>query len=165
MSFPVTVIVVHPRERRSKCSVEPLRTYPEFRFWNFPRRGPEALDGYVRLGLGGEQLTAVDAQRGLLVLDGTWKYAGRMELDFDELPVRSLGPWLTAYPRRSKLYDDPAAGLATIEAVFAAYTQMGRDTTNLLASYRWREEFLTLNAALITSAAQCPTPVKCPADQ
>lgn len=143
---PPTIIVVHPRERRSKCSVEPLRGRPEFVFWAFPQRGSEPLTDYVRLGLGGPLLTRADRDRGLLVLDGTWKYAGRMEQDYTELPVRSLGPWVTAYPRKSKLYDDPAEGLATIEAVFAAYVQMGRDPEGLLDSYRWRKEFLIRNA-------------------
>jgi pre-rRNA-processing protein TSR3 len=118
-------------------------------FWTFPDRGPQSLEGYVRLGLGGEPLTPGDAARGLLVLDGTWKYADRMEASYSELPVRSLGPWETAYPRKSKVYDDPAAGLATIEAIYAAYVQMGRDPTGLLHQYHWRDEFLRINARLI----------------
>jgi pre-rRNA-processing protein TSR3 len=149
VSAPPTIIVVHPRERRSKCSVEPLRGRDGFAFWAFPDRGPEPLEGYVRLGLGGELLTPADSQRGLVVLDGTWKYAGRMEQDYASLPVRSLGPWVTAYPRKSKLYDDPAAGLATIEAIYAAYVQMGRKTEGLLEEYRWGAEFLRLNAERI----------------
>lgn len=143
--LPPTIIVVHPRERRSKCSVEPLRGRPGFVFWEFPNRGPEPLEGYVRLGLGGRLLTPDDRARGLVVLDGTWKYAERMERDYAELPVRSLGAWVTAYPRRSKLYDDPAAGLATIEAVYAAYLQMGRDPAGLLDDYRWGADFLSAN--------------------
>jgi pre-rRNA-processing protein TSR3 len=145
-AFPPTVIVVHPKERRSKCSVEPLRGRPGFAFWNWPKRGPEPLGGFVRLGLGGPELSPADAGRGLLVLDGTWRLASRMEPDFSDLPVRSLPPhWQTAYPRTSKLFKDPAAGLATIEALYAAYTALGRDTTGLLDSYRWRDEFLRSN--------------------
>ena len=151
MTSSPTIIVVHPRERRSKCSVEPLRGRTDFVFWQFPQRGTESLDGYVRLGLGGEQLTPDNAGAGLLLLDGTWKYAERMEADYAELPVRSLGPWQTAYPRRSKLFEDPQAGLATIEALYAAYAQMGRDTTGLLDVYHWRDPFLALNAPLLRS--------------
>ena len=152
VSVPPTIIVVHPREKRSKCSVEPLRGRDGFVFWNFPNRGRESLEGYVRLGLGGELLTPADAGRGLLVLDATWKYAAAMEADYPEIPVRSLGPWQTAYPRKSKLFEDPAAGLATIEAIYAAYVQMGRETTGLLDAYYWREAFLAANAALIAGA-------------
>jgi pre-rRNA-processing protein TSR3 len=84
----------------------------------------------------------------LLVLDGTWRLTERMAPAFAALPVASLGAWRTAYPRTSKLFEDPAAGLATIEALFAAFRQMGRDTSGLLDAYRWRIEFLAMNAQL-----------------
>ena len=87
---PPTIFVVHPRERSSKCSIEPLRDRAGFVFWKFPHRGPETLDGYVRLGMGGPLIGPDDAESGLLVLDGTWRLAARMEPDFTELPVRSL---------------------------------------------------------------------------
>lgn len=145
---PPTIVVVHPKERRKKCTVEPLRSREDFRFWKFPRQGPESLEGYVRLGLDGPLLTVADRDRGLLVLDGTWKLAERMLPDYEQLPVRSLLPWRTAYPRVSKLYKDPAAGLATIEALFAAFWQMGRDTAGLLDQYHWMSEFLEINSEL-----------------
>ena len=103
----------------------------------------------MRLGLGGPQLTPADAERGLLILDGTWRYAAAMERDYADLPVRSLGAWQTAYPRTSKLFEDPAAGLATIEALVAAYVQMGRPVEGLLESYQWREKFLEMNRELL----------------
>ncbi len=147
-SWPPTIFVVHPRERRSKCSIEPLRRFEEFVFWTFPRRGGESLDGYVRLGLGGPVISSDDRDRGLLVLDGTWRLAARMEPDFRDVPVRSLPPLRTAYPRQSKVFDDPDQGLATIEAVFAAYQLMGRPTSGLLDEYRWDEAFLEANPEL-----------------
>lgn len=149
VSLPPTVIVVHPRERRSKCSVEPLRGREGFAFWLFPGRGGESIDGYVRLGMGGDPLTPADSHHGLFVLDATWKYVERMEQMYRSLPVRSLLPWVTAYPRKSKLKEDPAGGLATIEAIYAAFVQTGRDPEGLLDDYRWKEEFLATNAALI----------------
>lgn len=174
--FPPTIIVVHPKEKRSKCTVEPLRGRVGFVFWRFPRLGPEphevrskvesrrveksrpgfdastlTLTGYVRLGLGGPVLSEADAGRGLLVLDGTWRLAGAMESAFASVPVRTLpAGWETAYPRRSKLFEDPLGGLATIEAVYAAYTILGRDTAGLLDAYHWAEEFLALNAGRLT---------------
>jgi pre-rRNA-processing protein TSR3 len=152
--FPPTIIIVHPKEKRSKCTVEPLRARADFVFWTFPQRGGEPLESYVRLGIGGPPLSAADAHRGLLVLDGTWRLAERMEDDFRELPLRSLGPWQTAYPRASKLYDDPLAGLATIEAIFAAYHELGRRTEGLLDEYHWREEFLRRNERLLTQPSR-----------
>lgn len=142
---PPTLIVVHPRERRAKCTVRPLRGLPGFEFRRFPLRQP-IPDGYVRLGLGGPLLTSDDADRGLLVLDGTWRWAGRMEADLDEIPVRSLPPLHTAYPRSSKVFDDPEGGLATVEAVYAALVILGRSTEGVLDHYHWREEFLRSNA-------------------
>jgi pre-rRNA-processing protein TSR3 len=148
-AFPPTIVIVHPKEKRAKCSVEPLRGRPGFVFWTFPQRGPESLDGYVRLGIGGDPFSADDVHRGLLVLDGTWRLAERMETGFTDLPIRSLGPWQTAYPRTSKLYEDPCAGLATIEAIFAACHELGRPTEGLLDEYHWREEFLARNEPLL----------------
>lgn len=146
-----TIIVVHPKERTSKCTVAPLRGQDDFVFWKFPKRGSQTLDNYVRLGIGGPLITPEDAKGGLLVLDGTWKWAAKMEQDFSDLPVRSLPQWKTAYPRTSKLYEDPDAGLATIEAIFAAYTHLGKETDGLLANYYWEKEFLELNRELIAS--------------
>jgi pre-rRNA-processing protein TSR3 len=147
MSRP-TIIVVHPSEKRSKCSVEPLRGQPGFVFWNYPKRGTESLDGYVRLGIGGPQLTVDDCDQGLVLLDGSWRWAAEMEKDYQDLPVRSLAAWETAYPRRSKLFVDPVEGLATIEALYAAHCQMGRYVEELLSSYYWRDVFLKKNGEL-----------------
>lgn len=144
-----TIVVVHPKERRSKCTVWPLRERDDFVFWRFPNRGEELLDGYVRLGIGGELLGPDDAERGLLVLDGTWRYAEAMERDYADVPVRSLPTWTTAYPRVSKWYEDPDGGLATIEAVFAAYVALGRDTAGLLDHYHWADEFLAANGSML----------------
>jgi pre-rRNA-processing protein TSR3 len=148
-----TIFVVHPRERRRKCTIEPLRGRAGYVFWTFPRIGPEPLDGYVRLGLGGELLGPADQEFGLLVLDGTWRLVDRMARQFADVPVRSLGPWQTAYPRQSKLFSDPSAGLATIEALYAACVQTGRSTRDLLDSYMWKDDFLRLNAALLPEGA------------
>jgi len=150
---PPTIIVVHPKERRSKCSVEPLRGRDDFTFWKYPNPGNEPLDNYVRLGFGGPIVSEVDdGDKGLLVLDGTWKLAGRMETAFEGLPVRSLPSTETAYPRKSKIQDDPHGGLATIEAIFVAYQLLGRPTESLLDDYYWRDGFLELNGFDATSA-------------
>jgi pre-rRNA-processing protein TSR3 len=142
---PPTIIVVHPKERAAKCTVAPLKGREGFVFWKYPERGSERLQNYVRLGIGGPLLSSEDAGRGLLVLDGTWKFAEKMERDFAEVPVRSLPAWKTAYPRTSKLYEDPAEGLATIEAIYAAYLHLGRDTQGLFDEYHWAEGFLAEN--------------------
>lgn len=144
MTLP-TVIVVHPRERRSKCSVEPLRSHPDFVFTTFPHPVPADLTPYVRLGIGGPLLSEADFDRGLLLLDGTWRLAARMEPFYSHVEVRSLPEIRTAYPRKSEVYPDPTEGLATIEALYAALRILGRDTTELLNHYYWKDRFLELN--------------------
>lgn len=142
---PPTIIVVHPKERRSKCSVEPLRGRDDFVFVRFPDPVPLPLNNYVRLGIGGKVLSAADAQAGLLVLDGTWKLAQRMEPFYADLPVRSLPPLTTAYPRTSYVFPDPSEGLATVEAVYAALRMMNRPVHDLLNDYYWKQQFLQRN--------------------
>lgn len=144
LAFPQTVIVFHPRERRAKCSVRPLRGRPDVAFCNYPRM-PYDLAGYVRLGLGGPVLTPLDANCGLLVLDGTWRHVEPMERAHADIPVRSLPPLLTAYPRTSKVRLDPGGGLATIEAIYAAYRLLGRDATGLMDHYHWANDFIERN--------------------
>ena len=64
------------------------------------------------------------------------------------IPVRSLPPLETAYPRSSKVSENPDGGLATIEAIYAAYRMLGRDTTGLLDHYYWGADFVERNASL-----------------
>lgn len=142
---PPTVIVVHPRERRSKCSVEPLRGRADICFFTFPETVTVPLHNYIRLGMDGETLSEADMSSGLLILDGTWRLAQRMERPFQQLPVRTLPPIRTAYPRKSKVFADPTDGLATIEALYAALRIMKRPVDGLLDCYHWKDEFLKLN--------------------
>jgi pre-rRNA-processing protein TSR3 len=144
-TFPPSIIIVHEKERRDKCSVEPLRGRSDFLFHRFPLRGAVDATGYVRLALEGKPLSLEDRDRGLLVLDATWRLAGKMESAFFDVEPRTLPPWDTAYPRQSKMTPDPAQGLATIEAIFVAYKILQRDTSGLLDAYHWRDEFLRRN--------------------
>lgn len=143
--FPPTIIAVHPKERRSKCSVEPLRGRDGFVFWKYPESGSESLNGYVRLGIGEQLLSSADQHCGLFVLDATWRLAARMEQNYAGIPVRSLPPLRTAYPRTSSITADPTEGLATIEAIYAAYRILGREVSGLLDDYYWADEFLANN--------------------
>ena len=148
LAAPPTVIVVHPRERRAKCSVEPLRGRRDFQFFTFPQPVTTDLTGYIQLGIGGPQLSDADAHCGLLLLDGTWRLAQRMAPFFQQVPVRSLPSIHTAYPRRSQVFADPTEGLATIEALYAALRLLGRSTTGLLDHYHWKDQFLQQNGWL-----------------
>lgn len=144
-AYPPTVIVRHTRENPRKCSVLPLRGRPDLRFLNYPLKERPPLAGYLRLAADGPELSAADAARGVLLLDGSWRWAASMTRDFRDVEPRSLHGYRTAYPRVSKLGTDPDNGLASAEALFVAYHILGRTTDGLLDHYRWRAEFLRLN--------------------
>ena len=114
-------------------------------FFTYPEQVTFPTENYIRLGMGGPELSEADAQSGLFVLDGTWRLAEKMERRYNDLPVRTLPQISTAYPRVSKLNYDPTGGLATIEAVYAALRIMNRPTDDLLDSYYWKQQFLELN--------------------
>ena len=142
---PPTLLVVHPRENRAKCSLEPLRGRADLRFHAYTPALALDLANYVRLAVDGPPLTAADAAHGLLLLDGTWRWAEPMHRRFAAVAPRSLRGIATAYPRTSKLMADPPAGLASVEALYAACRILGRDTAGLLAGYRFGAEFLARN--------------------
>jgi pre-rRNA-processing protein TSR3 len=145
MAAPITIIVRHPAENPKKCSVWPLKGRPDVLFLSFPVTRRPPLDGYVRLAAEGPPLSPADADAGILLLDGSWRWAGAMERDFADVPPRSLAGWTTAYPRVSKLGTDPDNGLASIEALYVAHHLLGRPTDGLLDHYRWAEAFLIGN--------------------
>jgi ribosome biogenesis protein Tsr3 len=143
--YPLTVIVRHTHENPRKCSVLPLRGRPDVIFLTHPVKDRPLLDGYVRLAAEGPPLSPADAEKGILLLDGSWRWAAAMTRDFLDVPARSLHGWRTAYPRVSKRGTDPDNGLASIEALFVAYHLLGRPTAGLLDHYYWAEEFLRMN--------------------
>jgi pre-rRNA-processing protein TSR3 len=139
------VIVRHPKENPRKCSVLPLRGRADVLFLGYPTARRPDLTGYVRLAAEGPELSAADAAAGLLLLDGSWRWAEAMTRDFADVPSRSLHGWRTAYPRASKRGTDPDNGLASVEALYAASHLLGRPTAGLLDHYHWAAEFLRLN--------------------
>jgi pre-rRNA-processing protein TSR3 len=143
--FPPTVIVRHQRENPKKCSVWPLRGRADLIILPYPVKVRPNLDGYVRLAATGPDLSPANAVAGVLLLDGSWRWAESMTRDFLDVPPRALHGWRTAYPRVSKQGTDPDNGLASVEALYVAYHILRRDTTGLLDHYHWAEEFLRLN--------------------
>jgi rRNA small subunit aminocarboxypropyltransferase len=144
-----TEIVFHPKEKLSKCSAWPLRNQPGFIFRKFPAESVTDRNNLIRLDPAGQPITECDANCNLLLLDGTWRYVEQMAGEYQDIPTRRLGPWKTACPRKSKLFTDPAAGLATAEAIYAAFMELGRNPHGILDNYQWREAFLKINRQLI----------------
>jgi pre-rRNA-processing protein TSR3 len=100
--------------------------------------------GYILLRVDAPVISLEDAGCPLLLLDSTWRLLPKLEATVTGSPVaRSLPAGLkTAYPRVSKISSDPARGLASVEAFYAARLLQGRPVQGLLEQYHWREEFL-----------------------
>src|ERR1700736_4989933 len=96
-AVPLTIIVRHPKENPKKCSVLPLKGRPDLTFVHYPVKTPLALEGYIRLAAEGPALSAADRFVGILLLDGSWRWARAMSAAFDQVPPRSLQGYQTAY--------------------------------------------------------------------
>src|SRR3984893_2555433 len=90
MGPPVTIIVRHPKENPRKCSVMPLKGRADVLFLGYPVARMPELDGYVRLAAEGPELSAIDCDAGILLLDGSWRWADAMTADFAHVPPRAL---------------------------------------------------------------------------
>lgn len=152
-----TLIIRHKKENRKKCSLTPLEKRTDFTFFSYPSaealmQTPEELkkSGYILLDPKAPPLSKEDKPKGLILLDSTWRYLPKMRTWLDpqsSIPSRSLPPGVeTAYPRRQ----DEAKGLASIEALFAAFEILDWDTQGLLDEYHWKEAFLEKNPKIQT---------------
>ena len=143
------LILRDPRESPKKCSLTPLRGTSGVRFVSYdPDRRVDA-GKRVLLHKDGDEITARDRGQPLLLIDCAWRRVPQLLATIDgELEHRRLPPLVTAYPRKSKVFEDPEEGLASIEALYAALALLGEVHPELLASYRWKDEFLRMNAEL-----------------
>lgn len=146
------LILRDPKESAKKCSLIPLRGTPGIEFVSYdPER---TLDGAGRVLLdpAGEPIGPADAGLPLLVLDSSWRRLPKLRATVVGDPIpRRLPPLRTAYPRRSKDFEDPSEGLASVEALYAALRLLGHgNIDHLLTDYRWAEEFLDLNGEALS---------------
>ena len=138
-----TIILRHRRENLRKCSLTGLENRPELLFLTYPVDPLPDLTGYLLLKVGAPPLSIEDANRGLFLIDGTWRLALQMEKQSPKLEARSLPPGIrTAYPRKQTHCPDPEAGLSSVEALYLAHLILGRPTEGLLDHYHWKEQFL-----------------------
>jgi pre-rRNA-processing protein TSR3 len=150
------IIVRHRKENLRKCSLRGLEGRPDFLFFTYPEctqpGSLPSLDGCLLLDIDGQELSANDTGPWVL-LDGTWRYAGVMHRQIQQLKGcqrrRLPNGWKTAYPRCQTECADPERGLASIEAIYAACTITGKSTEGLLDGYYWKQPFLEKNHALI----------------
>lgn len=143
------VIIRHPKERRSKCSLTPLEGRADLAFYKARESWTFDATGHTVLGLDAPVLSEADAERPLLLLDSTWRLLPQLEACLvGEGVRRSLPQVATAYPRVSKIAEDPLGGLASVEALFLARLLLGERDEGMLQNYHWRVDFLqNLSAA------------------
>jgi pre-rRNA-processing protein TSR3 len=148
--MPLDVLILRdPREAAQKCSLTPLRGKAGIRFVTYD--SARRLDAGRRLFLSPEGELIGERDRGLplLLVDCAWRKVPALLRTIDgELVPRRLPPLVTAYPRKSIVFQDPHEGLASVEALYAALALLGEVHPELLASYHWREAFLGANPAL-----------------
>ena len=152
-----TVVIRHPRELLSKCSLTPVEGRADTVQWLGFLKAHQDLhfeaEGYTELAVDAPPLSISDRSRPLLLLDSTWRLLPKVRSKvFGETVRRSIPEvWVTAYPRVSKDGSDPTGGLASIEALFVAQALLGNVMPGLLDGYYWKARFLELNAASIKS--------------
>lgn len=145
-----TTVIRHPKERIAKCSLRFLHGRPEMTFLRGKPGFTFDATGFVLLAVDAPPLSTADAAHPLLLLDSTWRWLPQLLACVRGEPIRRSipGNLRTAYPRASKVFEDPAAGLASIEALYVARRLLGDDDPSLLDGYHWREQFLAqLDAA------------------
>lgn len=149
------LIIRHRKENLRKCSLRGLEGKEGFRFFTYPEctkiGSLPSLCGCILLDIDGEELTAKD-QAPLVLIDATWRYARVMCSCIPQIQVcqrRKLpSTWKTAYPRCQTECSDPERGLASIEAIYAAFLITGRPIEGILDSYYWKSEFLKRNVVI-----------------
>ncbi|MBM4061054.1 MAG: hypothetical protein FJ265_08150 [Planctomycetes bacterium] len=139
-----TTVIRHGKERIAKCSLRFLHGRPEITFLRAKPGFTFDATGFLLLAVDAVPLSAADAGRPLLLLDSTWRWLPQLLACLTGEPVRRSIPagLQTAYPRASKLFEDPAAGLASVEALYVARRILGDDDETLLEGYHWKRRFL-----------------------
>ncbi|MES2272683.1 MAG: DUF367 domain-containing protein [Chlamydiota bacterium] len=147
-----TIILRHRRENLKKCSLRGLESRLDLAFYTYPIAPLPDLSGYLLLKVGAPPLSRRDCEKGLFLIDGTWRLAQIMEKQLARpMESRSLPEgFVTAYPRRQTDCPDPSAGLSSVEALYIAHRLLNRPFAGeLLEHYHWKEQFLELNAHLL----------------
>jgi len=149
---PEIILIRLRKESPKKCSLTPLRGRDDLPIkWIHCDIGDPIEVGQVTLlHPDGEPLSPADNERPLLLVDSSWRDLPRLlETVSGDFHKRCLPKNLqTAYPRKSKLFEDPETGLASIEALHAALTLLDKRDDSLLEGYYWASTWLQTNPGL-----------------
>ena len=151
-----TIIWRHKKENLKKCSLKNLESRKDLLFFTYPKKIEYDLSNFVLLTIDAPSLSIEDKAKGLLFIDGTWRYAKIMEntlLKSIKIEKRSIpNGFKTAYPRKQTECLDPKKGLATLEAIYISYFLTKKDPEGLLDHYYFKNTFLEKNPILKTEA-------------
>jgi pre-rRNA-processing protein TSR3 len=142
-----TVILRHKKENLKKCSLKGLEKNNNFIFYTYPKDKIIDLSNYFLLHMDGDQVSEKDQDKGIFLIDSTWKYLEKILKTVPENIERRSIPknFKTAYPRKQTFCSDPDFGLASIEALYITYKLMNKDTKGILDNYYFKDEFLKIN--------------------
>ncbi len=157
--LPMKVVVIRdPKESLKKCSLTPLQSRPDIEFIRFQPQHRFLAEGMIFLTPGGEPLKPEDRGRTVLLLDSSWKSVRKLQasLTGSFLPRSLPGGFVSAYPRKSKVFQDPLEGLASVEALFITSFILGCPDESLLAGYYWKERFLSVNQKQFQQFGESP---------
>jgi len=148
-----TIIIRHKKENLKKCSLKGLEKRDDFLFLTYPvfsdlkKISTFDFSNYVLLEMNAKELTNEDQNKGILLIDSTWRYVEKiLKILPQDIEKRSLPKnYITTYPRKQTLCPDPTRGLASIEALYLAYLITKKETKGLLNNYHFKEAFLKTN--------------------
>lgn len=146
-------IILDSGETANKCTIAPLSYRSDFHLIRV--KGAGALGPFqapILLHPEGGCLTRIrDRFRqecGIASIDCVWRRLDTLIRRISgDLPMLARIPdgFETAYPRQSKIRNDPRGGLATIEAIFTAAALLGNWDASLLSDYYFGRKFVELN--------------------
>ncbi|MBN2479706.1 MAG: hypothetical protein JXA94_05715 [Parachlamydiales bacterium] len=150
MKLP-TIILRHKKENLKKCSLKGLENRSDIIFYTYPKDTlPDLSKNYILLNTEGEEFSEKDSDKGIFLIDSTWKYLEKIlkiipqNIEFRCIPKK----YKTAYPRKQTHCKDESAGLASIEALYLAYMLTKKDVSSLLDNYYWKNDFLKINSMI-----------------
>jgi len=143
-----TIVIRHKKENLKKCSLRGLENREDIIFYSYPLKNklPD-FSNYFLLEVNAPELEEQDQDKGILLIDSTWKYLAKiLNILPENIEKRALPKhFISAYPRKQTMCPDPIRGLASIEALYLAYMITKRDITGILDNYYWKENFLIIN--------------------
>lgn len=140
------VVVRHPRENTKKCSLSHLHGNPNFKSYTAFDGFSLDATGYLMLEMNAPEVNLSDFGLPILLLDSTWALLPRLRAKISGDPqLRSLPASIkTAYPRKSKLFED-LDGLDSIEVLYSALKIMNIPDPEILRGYIFAKKFLEIN--------------------